>query len=382
MHIFRQLPPAGGEDGRFQGQHALPARHGGRLREGEEHRLFQFRQGGEGLALALKAPAHGLHGVHFLLQKPAGVRVLPRKRGLVVLHLLADAAEALHLGVELLALLASRLLLALERAGARGDVFAVGQAGHRGARQRFAPQQLQVQHHRRAALQQRLVVGDEERRLAAAEEEVLQPLQRGQVEVVRRLVQQQHVRLRGEHARQAQLHPLAAGEGAQRPLEGKRARRQAQRALQRRALAAVQSAEGRRTREISRRRQGQLALVRLLWEIAGAVAAEGEAARVFGVGLDQRGVVEQLQKRGFAVALLANNGAALAGAEVQAEVGNYRAQVAPARYAEVIYGKHTASAPLIVISAPGRQASRARGEARKNARPITGCGRAERAHAI
>ena len=120
--------------------------------------------------------------------------------------------------------------------------------------------------------------------------------------------------------------------------------------------------------EIARRRQGQLAPVRLLREIAWAVAAEGEAARVFGVGLDQRGVVEQLQKRGFAVALLANNGAALAGAERQAEARDHGAQVAAAGDVKVVYRKHEHS------SFPCAE--------RKKRPAHTGSGRAKRAHAV
>ena len=72
------------------------------------------------------------------------------------------------------------------------------------------PIEMQDRPHR--PVQQIPVVADHQHRMRIAREETLQPDRAFQVEIVRRLVQQQHVRPREQHRRQRHPHPPPAGE--------------------------------------------------------------------------------------------------------------------------------------------------------------------------
>ena len=60
---------------------------------------------------------------------------------------------------------------------------------------------------------------DEDHRRVEALQLALEPFEAGDVEMVRRLVQQQQVGIAAERARERRARQLAAGEGAQRPVE-------------------------------------------------------------------------------------------------------------------------------------------------------------------
>ena len=131
----------------------------------------------------------------------------PRLRLLRLGRLVAEALdEALHpLDLLLLALdrlaagdLARRLLLA---------------PGVPGAGEEAAALRLQLQHRGADRLEEPAVVGDEDDGGIEVDEVALEPLQRGNVEMVRRLVEQQQVGAGGERAGQRGAGQLAAGEG-------------------------------------------------------------------------------------------------------------------------------------------------------------------------
>ena len=78
---------------------------------------------------------------------------------------------------------------------------------------------LELEHRRADRLQEPAVVGDEHDRRVELDERLLEPLQRLDVEMVGGLVQQQHVRARGERAGQRGARQLPAGERVQRAVE-------------------------------------------------------------------------------------------------------------------------------------------------------------------
>ena len=110
-------------------------------------------------------------------------------------------------------------LLALEGVGLVRErhrlLAAVGAVAHRVV---LAAPELELEDARRDALEEPAVVRDEQDRAGQGRELVLEPLQRAQVEVVRRLVEQQQVGLRRQHARERRARQLAARERAERPV--------------------------------------------------------------------------------------------------------------------------------------------------------------------
>lgn len=78
----------------------------------------------------------------------------------------------------------------------------------------------------------------------------------------------------------------------------------------------------------------------LLRQIAKRFALRAAEALRVGVGLDERGIVDPLQKGRFAVALLADDGCAVAGIEHKIEVVQHGAQIAPVRDGQMLNLKH------------------------------------------
>src|SRR5205807_5689347 len=78
---------------------------------------------------------------------------------------------------------------------------------------------LDLQHRRADRLQKPAVVRDEDDRRVHGDERLLEPLQRLDVEVVGRLVEQQQVGLGDQRASQRRARELAAGERLQRAVE-------------------------------------------------------------------------------------------------------------------------------------------------------------------
>ncbi len=136
----------------------------------------------------------------------------PRLRLFGLRRLVAEALdEFLHpLDLRLLAVdrfaegdLARRLLLA---------------PGVPGTGEEAGPLRLQLQHRGADRLEEPAVVGDEDDGGVELDEVALEPLQRGDVEVVRRLVEQQQVGLGRQRPSQRSAGQLAAGEGRERAL--------------------------------------------------------------------------------------------------------------------------------------------------------------------
>ena len=120
--------------------------------------------------------------------------------------------EALEPG-DLLTLALERLGLVLQRLGALAAVGAVLHVVE------LAAAALELEHARRDALEEPAIVRDEQHGAVEAVELVLEPLERAQVEVVRRLVEQQQVGVRRERARERGARQLAARERLERALE-------------------------------------------------------------------------------------------------------------------------------------------------------------------
>ena len=78
---------------------------------------------------------------------------------------------------------------------------------------------LELEHRSRHRLEEPAVVGDQDHRCVERAQHLLQPFERLDVEVVRRLVEQQQVGLRRKRARERRARQLAAGERGERPVE-------------------------------------------------------------------------------------------------------------------------------------------------------------------
>ena len=78
---------------------------------------------------------------------------------------------------------------------------------------------LDLDHARDGAVEERAVVGDEDDARVEAVEEAFEPFEPREVEVVRRLVEQEHVEAREQDRRERGARRLAAGEGGQRAVE-------------------------------------------------------------------------------------------------------------------------------------------------------------------
>jgi len=76
---------------------------------------------------------------------------------------------------------------------------------------------LELRHAPHVATQEAAVVGDHHHRPAELGERLLEPLDRGEIQVVGGLVEQQHVGRREQQLRQLHAHQPAAAEGGQRP---------------------------------------------------------------------------------------------------------------------------------------------------------------------
>lgn len=77
-------------------QNNFPCRRSFLRCEPEEDLLLYLRQGGHLTGFPLESLAHGLYGVHLLLQKPSCTGILPRDGILGVLYALLDSAKFLH----------------------------------------------------------------------------------------------------------------------------------------------------------------------------------------------------------------------------------------------------------------------------------------------
>ena len=116
-------------------------------------------------------------------------------------------------------------LLALDRA-AEGQLAGrlLPPPGVPGAGEEPAAPGLQLEHGGADRLQEPAIVGDEHDRRVEADQMPLQPLQRRDVEMVGRLVEQQQVGVAGQRAAERGAGQLAAGERGQRRGPGRRRR--------------------------------------------------------------------------------------------------------------------------------------------------------------
>ena len=114
---------------------------------------------------------------------------------------------------DLLALALERLGLVLQRLRALAAVGAVLHVVE------LAAAALELEHPGRDALEEPAIVRDEQHRAVEAVQLLLEPLERAEVEVVRRLVEQQQVRVRRERTRERGPGQLAARERLERTLE-------------------------------------------------------------------------------------------------------------------------------------------------------------------
>ena len=125
-------------------------------------------------------------------------------------------------------LIPGHLFLVVKQVPPEGQIVPVGAARNGDPAPGLPDELLHVDDHVGGPLDQGLVVGDIEDREPAPGDEIFQPSERGNVQIVGRLIQQQHVRVLHQQAGQLHLDPLAAGERAKSPVGQDEIRRQAE----------------------------------------------------------------------------------------------------------------------------------------------------------
>ena len=141
------------------------------------------------LLVDLFDPRLGLFGLRRLVAEALDEALHPRQLGLLAVDRFAERD------------LARRLLLA---------------PGVPGTGEEAGPLRLQLQHRGADRLEEPAVVGDEDDGGVDTDEVALEPLERGDVEMVRGLVEEQQVGAGGERAGERGAGQLAAGEGRER----------------------------------------------------------------------------------------------------------------------------------------------------------------------
>ena len=210
------------------------------------------------------------------------------------------------------------LRLMLERRLAPLHVGIVGDVRRDRARDLLAAHQFEVQHHLRRARKQHLVVRDEQHGLSHRLQKRFEPQKRIEIEVIARLVQKQHVAVVQKQRAQRKLHALAAGQrrhrliGEREPVGEIHVLHRAGQRLRLDVLAAVR-------RKIRRNGQPPVLLGDLLRQIPDGAVDVGVAGHG-GIALDERGIIQPLQKRRFAVALLADQRRLFAARDRKGEV--------------------------------------------------------------
>ena len=191
-----QRPSARRQLRQIQPQHRLACGQGGfGPVEGGEDGLLPLRQGGHVLFFPFIASPDGQYRVHFRFHQCGVFRILPGGSSQRMIHLVSDLTVFGHFCAVLRPFLPGHLLLVGEARRPLLHILGVSRPGHGTPGGGAPPQPLQMDDHVGGVLQQGLVVGDIEHRNLTAQQKALQPPQRGHVQVVGRLVQQQHVRL-------------------------------------------------------------------------------------------------------------------------------------------------------------------------------------------
>ena len=192
-------------------------------------------------------------------------------------------------------------------------------------------------------MREALVVADAHAAVPAADE-AFQPLQRLRVDVVGGLVEQQDIGLAQQQRGELQLDLLAARERAYALRAVPHALAQAERALQRRERAR---------RGVRKRRAGAEKFVhglfsvrraQLLRQVADRFALRRARALGVGIGRDERGIIDPLEQRRLAVALLADDDRLVPAVEHETEIVKDRAQILPVRDRQMVDLKHKALA--------------------------------------
>jgi hypothetical protein len=169
---------------------------------------------------------------------------------------------------------------------------------------------LEPQHAGRDPRQERAVVADDQHAAGEVHDRALEPLDGRQVEVVGRLVEQQHVGLGDQRARQPDAPRLAARERVEAP-----------RALEREAIEdrveAVALVGAVEARADMLRDRGVLAELGLLRQVGDAQSRLREARAL--VDVDQAG--ERLQQGRLAAAVAPDQARALAARDADVEAG-------------------------------------------------------------
>ena len=224
-----------------------------------------------------------------------------------------DLSPLLHLLVELIALILRDLRLMIEQVPAKRKVIPVRTAGDGDAALGLSDELLHVNDDVGRPLDQGLVMGDIEDRQLAPGDEVLEPAQRRNIQIVRRLVEQQDVRLFHQQAGQLHLDPLAAGQGGKKLLRQEKVQRQAELCHNVHVQIVVR---------ISKVGQQGLGL-RVLWHHLGQIGNLSLLHDFPGAGaiaLDKLRVHDVFQKRGFSVSLLPDQNGLVIGLQGKGKV--------------------------------------------------------------
>ena len=209
-------------------QYGLAVREANRLVEFGKDRGFLLREVEEVFLFPFKAFFHGKGRMHLLFQQARPARIAPGNHRLLMIDPVVDLSPLLHLFVELIALILRDLCLMIEQIPAKRKVVPVRTAGDGDAALGLPDKLLHVNDDVGRPLNQRLVMGDIEDRQLAPGDEVLEPAKRRNIQIIRRLVEQQDVRLLHQQTGQLHLDPLAAGQCGKKLLRQEKVQRQAE----------------------------------------------------------------------------------------------------------------------------------------------------------
>ncbi len=280
----RQHAPAGFQRVPSEIQHGFAAGDGSVFPELNQDCVLRIGKFRHGFLLPLKTAAHGFYRFHFALNHFAAVRIAARNVRLPVFYAGLEPAEPFLLLLVLAFFLVRQLLLPFKEAEPFLYILPVAHPRDGAARHGFAAELFQVDNHVGGVFQERFVMGDIQRGNPAGVQECFQPLERFQVEVVGRFVQQQKIRFPRKDERKLKLDFFSAGKCPGRPPGAQKAGTQPKPPRRRGQAGAV------RARGKPENRRFLLLFGQFLRQISGAQSVFDDSAGILRVAFHQRGV--------------------------------------------------------------------------------------------
>ena len=144
LNIFCENPVACFEHRQRKTEHGFAGGQGGAFSKLKKNGIPLLRKVCKLFLFLLKAPPNGLYRVHLFLQQRAAVRVAAANGTLLVLNLVADAAETLHFLIKFPTVALCNLLLAFKKLRTAAHILGVRKPEHRRPRHGLFAELLHV----------------------------------------------------------------------------------------------------------------------------------------------------------------------------------------------------------------------------------------------